>query len=709
MSGLRNTPKFILAVISLILVSGVLSLWHSAYAQNNNRKKPVRQTETFTRPKPTKPATPVIPGVNRFQSDKVFLENADSLYRPPHQFDEFQVVRGNVKFRHGSMWMLCDSAFYYPEKNSLEAFGHVEMRQGDTLFVYSDRLFYDGMSKHAVLTKGPSRSNVQMKDPRMTLTTDSLDYDVAAELGWYNVGGKLEDNVNTLTSVYGEYSPATKIAKFRDDVRLNNYRDGYRMFTEELEYNTRTHIADINQQTRIEGANDTILTTKGWYDTANDHAQLISRSTIIHSDSARNITTLEGDSIIYDKPSRISRAYSFRDPMKHPRPMVITDTARKVTLIGGYGEYNDAERSAMSTDYPLLIEYSRPDTLFLRADTVRSFIRIEKVWPDSLKHAYDTATRARLRSYRNIGEIAGSMPIRLLVLPEPFPLPGGKRSAGAKRDEFAVVDDETVAVNEGALPDSMPKPRLDKLGRDSLLMIPKEFKVAKAIGRARFFNKDIQGVADTLRFQEFDSTLYMIRKPIVWSGERQVYGNLIQVHFNDSTVESARLPRSGVVAEHIDEDFYNQLSGSNLYARFKNSNLEHLFVDGNVQAIFLPHEKDSTYNKLVQTESSYLEVDMDGREMKHLKMWPDVSGSVIPLFDIKKSQQFLEGFRWLEALRPKRSWYGDTLKWEDELGDIPDELDSYFKEPDIVRAVPRSPFENMKKTSSAGPASSLTM
>ena len=82
----------------------------------------------------------------------------------------------------------------------------------------------------------------------------------------------------------------------------------------------------------------------------------------------------------------------------------------------------------------------------------------------------------------------------------------------------------------------------------------------------------------------------------------------------------------------------------------------------------------------MHAESSYLTVDMDGKEMKHLKMWPEVSGTVTPLFDVRKSSQHLHGFRWLEALRPRRSWYGDRVKWNDELGEVPEELERYFNE-----------------------------
>ena len=764
--GLGATPRAVTAVIGAVVLLFAFNVLSGAYAQSRKGKQQPPK-ETYTRPKPTQPVKPEIPEANRYQEDKVFLENADSLFRPANQFEEYQVVKGEVKFRHGGVLMFCDSAYYYPDKNSLDAYGHVEMRQGDTLFVYGDKLYYDGFSKHATLTRGPSRNEVELKNRNVRLVTDSLDYDLNTDLGWYTLGGTLSDDVNTLTSVYGEYSPSTKQAKFRDNVVLVNNKDGYRMLTEELDYNTSTHIANINTQTRIEGANDTILTTRGWYDTRTDHAQLTARSTIIHRDSSMNVTTLEGDSIIYDKQTRTSRAYMFRNPFVQRKPMVLTDTARKMTLIGGYGEYNDGTRTAFSTDYPLLIEYSRPDSLFLRADTIWTSVRTMMVWPDSLSREIDSDARTLFKSMGSLDAIAATMPLSLQLRPYGMKSPADFEAEARKAREDAEkarltqaeaaaasqnngnpesqegdsdglefisanqrwvatepekepgevpepespTGDGTASLSDMAVPEDAaiaPKPeltaaqrdsiaripgiRIDKFGRDSAYMVPKDFHVAKAWRRARLFNKDIQGVADTLRFEEYDSVLYMIKKPGVWSGERQIYGNLINVHFNDSTVDRAHLPESGVAAEHIDEDFYNQLSGSEMKAWFVDGKLSHLDVSGNVETIMLPQEKDSSYNKMVTAESSYLSIDVDNNELKHLKMWPEVTGSVTPLFDVKQSQKYIRGFRWLDALRPKRQWYGDRVKWEDELGEVPEELDAYFNEAPIVRPAPKSPF-----------------
>lgn len=106
-----------------------------------------------------------------------------------------------------------------------------------------------------------------------------------------------------------------------------------------------------------------------------------------------------------------------------------------------------------------------------------------------------------------------------------------------------------------------------------------------------------------------------------------------------------------------------------------------LEVSGNVETIFLPQESDSTYNRVVNAESSYLTIDLDSGRMDKLKMWPEVTGTVTPIFMVKKQRQYLRQFHWWANLRPVREWYGDRWHWQDDLGEVPDELDLYFKSP----------------------------
>lgn len=637
--------------MALMLLAFAGNIAVSAYAQHVKRENTRITEESYTRPKPTKPIKPIIPAQNRYQSDKVFLENAELLYKMQGWNDtvEKQIVSGNVKFRQGSMWMFCDSAYYYPEINSLDAFGHVRMEQGDTLFVYADQLFYNGNERLAKLTNGPSEPRVRLKDPSGELLTDTLDYDVDLEVGYYGCGGTLKDEVNTLTSIYGQYNSKTKDAEFFYDVELINHKDNFTLLSDTLYYNTNSHLAQIDSPTDIYGPNDTIFTSSGWYDTQLSNLEMTNRATIIHTDSLGRATTLEGDSIVYDNATRISRAFQYRDITKLSSPTVLTDTANKMILISEYGMYNDSTKEAFATGYPLLKEYSRQDTIYLRADTIFTFILQDTVWTSQAKIDREKHREAMVEEFKYIEY---HEPDSALLSP--------------------LSKDEILRVMLSML-DRQPLPESEKIIKDI-----SDFHAAKAYPRARFFNVDVQGVADTLEFYENDSLMYMKRKPAVWSGERQITGKEIILHFNDSTVDHATLPQTGFMAEHVEEDYYNQLSGKTMEAWFEDEYLKRLLVEGNVQVIMLPMENDSSYNKLVDAESSHMTVEMKDRQIEKIKMWPEVTGNTTPLFLVKRAQKYLPNFIWLDAIRPKRVRIDGVLRWDDELGEISEELEMYF-------------------------------
>ncbi len=708
-----HNPKRVVAALAIIMTICFGSLVRQANARAQAQAEAQRRTTTTTptrqasgatksatpqdgyhRPDPTHPFTPQIPGSNRHRPDKVFLENADSIIKTAGSGMDAdrQLVKGNVKFRQMGMWMFCDSAYYFPDLNSMDAFGHVRMEQGDTLFVYADKLFYNGTDRYAKLRQGATEPVVRLINRNVKLTTDSLDYDLAQDIGWYAHGGRLEDDVNTLTSIYGEFSPSTNNAIFYHDVELHGSQNHFHMFTDTLYYNTDTHIARVETPTRIKSTKDDIQTTEGFYNTNTGVAELMSRSTIFHTDSLNRTTTLEGDSIVYDPTTRISRAYSFRNPAKHPQPMVITDTARKVTLIGGFGIYNDSTREAMATEYPLLLEYSQTDTLFLRADTIRSWLIERVVARDTLPATPPELPVAESDTTVDTDDIDLTLPFRsqwqygagpdslhldfpdlaeldALLQPQPAEiLPAEDVAAESVVAESVVAD--SVAAHL-PVPPAAPQAQQDSV-----------WHKAMAYPRARFFRKDMQGIADTITFTEIDSLLRMTRLPIVWAEERQVRGDTIVVHFNDSTADYARIPTNAMMMEHVEEDYYNQLHSDKMLLLFSDGALRRLEAEGSVQTIMLPMEQDSTYNRLVDAESSYLTVDIEDDQLQRLKMWPEVTGNVTPLFMVKRSQKLLPKAQWLDMLRPKREWYGDEadmVKWDDDLGELTPELEQYFE------------------------------
>lgn len=572
-SGASRWRQVIVACCVMALMMSPM-LWAQQPQRSTRVRAAAPRSSTIKRPTNPQPAqaarkgskgpsvsriTPQIPKANRNQTNKVFLENADILKANEYISRDYQVLKGNVRFRRGDMYMFCDSAYFYAETSSLDAFGNVRMTQGDTLWVYSDVLHYYGDQGVAEL-----RSNVRLENRSTTLLTDALDYEINSNVGYYFDGGTIVDNRNNteLKSQYGRYELDTKQAEFSRDVHLIN--DRYEMFTDMLDYNTQTHIAHITSETLIVSDSNTINTTNGWYNTSADDATLYERAVI----TAKDGKTLLGDTVYYNRKRNYGEARG---------NVVITDPSNKVILDGDYGYHDDNAHYSYVTRRARAREFSQKDTIYLHADTLCTLIN-------------------------------------------------------------HVVND---SVNDSV-------------------------RVLRAFNQVRFYRNDVQGICDSLQLSEADTIINMYNHAVVWNLERQIFGDEINVHLNDSAADWAMLPLGGFMAEHLGEIYYDQLSGKKMKAWFEEKELRRLDVDGNVQVIMFPQEKDSTYNKMVSAESSYMRLNLKPKqEVDRITMWPEVSGKVTPLYLAKKADLYLPQFQWYDALRPKSP---------DDIYDVSEEL-----------------------------------
>ncbi len=270
----------------------------------------------------------------------------------------------------------------------------------------------------------------------------------------------------------------------------------------------------------------------------------------------------------------------------------ITDSARQTTLRGTYGYYNRLVDSAFVTGRALAMEYSRGDTLYMHGRYIKSILDIDTI-------------------------------------------------------RTTVTD--TIAPPAGS-PDTV-QPQIIKreiVSTDST-------HVFTAWPRVRFYRSDMQGLCDSMIFVQRDSTLHLHHHPVVWSDDRQIFGNRIILYLNDSTIDRALLPDFAFTAQHIEDDYYNQLTGKVMEAWFNGGELSRLDVSNSVEAIFYPEENDSTINKMVNLQTANMRGWFEKRALIRMKTWPESNGRVTPLYLAKRSDLLLFKFQWYGTLRPRDS------------------------------------------------------
>lgn len=508
---------------------------------------------------------------------KVYLIHSD-LLRKDARHPDAQVVVGNVVFRHDSVYMYCDSAYYYDKISSFEAFSNVRMEQGDTLFLYGDHLYYDGNSQIAEM-----RMNVRMENRTTTLLTDSLNYDRVFNLGYYFNGGTLMDEQNVLTSDWGQYNPSTKQSVFNYDVELVNAQ--FTLTSDTLQYNTATKVANIVGPSDIWSDNNHIYSEKGTYNTFTGKALLLDRS-ILMNDGKQ----LTGDTLYYDRNNGLGEAFW---------NMELKDTINKNMMTGDYGYYNEKTKYAFATKRAVAIDYSQRDSLFLHADT-------------------------------------------LLM--------------------------ETFALDT----DSM-------------------YREMRAFHKVRFYRVDLQGVADSLVFSSKDSCLTMYKDPILWNNNQQLLGEKVLMYMNDSTIDWAHIVNQALSVEALDSARYNQVTGKEMKAYFKNRQMYKTEVIGSVRVVYYPMDSDSTLIGMNVSETSKLDIYLVNQQLDKMVMSPKSNGTLYPMNQIPSGTDRLENFVWFDYIRPLNK--EDIFNWRAKK--VSDQLKKNTREP--VELPNQHLFDSKKK------------
>ena len=249
--------------------------------------------------------------------------------------DVLKVYKG--VFKHDYSILRADSSYFYIKDNAVDAFDNVNINQGDTLNIFSDKLNYNGNTKIAILT-----NNVKMVDKDATLTTDYLTYNTATRIGTYTGGGKLVNKDNTLTSKNGYYFAYSRDSYFRYNVVL--VTPDALIKTDTLRYNTNSRIAYFYGPTNIydtKDKKDTLYTENGLYNTITEQA-FFGKKNLYKQGTKR----LKGDSLFYD------RKIGYGQAIKH---VVFTDSEQKITLFGDLANYYKAEERTVVTKDPYVV------------------------------------------------------------------------------------------------------------------------------------------------------------------------------------------------------------------------------------------------------------------------------------------------------------------------------------------------------------------
>ncbi len=290
-----------------------------------------------------------VAGGNKKTKKKIEIIHCDSLGQDEKLGSDFRRLLGHVALKHNDVLMYCDSAYHYQSTKRVRAFSKVHIKQGDTLDLYGNYLFYDGVEEKALV-----EGNVELIDKETHLYTKALKYDVTNKVASYTDSGKIINAKNTLTSIIGIYYASQKMFHFKDSVKIVN--PDYVMTADTMDYNTESETAFFTGPTEVNGDSLNIKCEKGWYDTKKDITWIWKNAMIDNK-----LQIIHGDSLFFDNNTGFGQAF---------RNISIADTTNDVLVTGNYAWYYKKPEKFMVTDKAVFIQVSKNDSLFLHSDTI---------------------------------------------------------------------------------------------------------------------------------------------------------------------------------------------------------------------------------------------------------------------------------------------------------------------------------------------------
>lgn len=571
---------------------------------------------------------------------------------------QVQKLMNNVKLRYGSDTMYCDSAFFYVNTNSVEAFGDVAVYQADGTKAFAEYMRYTSLNRQVFMRS--ENSDVELDDGKgNTLWSKKIHYQLGTKIGFYNRGGTLQSDQTIVTSDAGTYNLRTKEARFRENVLVSDPQ--YAVQSNDLGYNTQSKIVTFYDTATVTNQKSILKTRSGYYNTLDSTAHFTNRAAIWNGNQF-----IEADTLDYDHATGLALAKG---------AVIAMDTSQGLTLFSGQARFNEQSETLLAYQQPLLRTIHNKDSLFLKADTfysapvADSVLTKYKLGKDN-KSLQQTASELQqmatdsniiakntgLDTVTAIHQLTDTMAAAQNMAVMPDSITAGTIQQPAKtRNPYLSENDTTL------LPLSHQN-HFDSLqaGYQNRPVPEDSSKPRYFIGyhHVQLFSDSLQGRCDSIYYNQADSLLRMYRQPYLWPNKSQVSGKIIFLKLDSNRLRELIVPEEGILINRSGPEkaeMYNQIQGDVIHGFFEKNQLKRLVASPHAESIYYVVNDNNEYVGCSKASSREIEIlfDSTGNKISKIYYRQNVSQDMTPMKDVQPETMRLSRFKWQEALRPK--------------------------------------------------------
>lgn len=598
-----------------------------------------------------RPATSNPQTSNQNPSDTTYIEiiHAEQFEHTVVKGEKVRKLTGYVQLEQKAdqMTLWCDSAYYYLDKEEVVAKNRVHFKQGDSLDIYSDYLFFDDAKKIARL-----EGNVHLKDPKSDIYSDFLVYDLKTKKAVLNDNVHLKDEKSDVYADSLEYFVNTKMAYLYEDVRIED--DKVKARADKVEYSVNTRESVLIGQTELNDGTMNLAADRMEYDmnseegTYSGNGKLVNKETTLTSQKGKYFG--KKDQVIFEQEVHlISPNYDIQtSQLDYNIQTEVAKFDQETTI--------KQEDGTIQTDSGAYDAKQDQLQLFSRSTIVNEG---NEITADDF--FYDKKT--------GIGNAKGNVlwvdTVRNLTINSDFADFYDEDEKVLAYDNVLlsnVIEEDTLYITADTL--TMFKQITTIEATDSTVAVSDTSQILYAYHHVKMLKSDLQGVCDSLTYSLRDSVFRMYYDPVLWVDEFQLSADTIRMTTIDNKPHTIDLLKNAFIGNILQDGVYNQIAGRNIYGFFKDSNLDLLKVEGNAESIYFGQDAEEAFLGVNRATSSKIWIYFMEKEIDRIKFIGQSNATFTPIQDVNLSDFLLSGFKWHGEKRP--NVVGDLLVVKEE-------------------------------------------
>ena len=173
-----------------------------------------------------------------------------------------------------------------------------------------------------------------------------------------------------------------------------------------------------------------------------------------------------------------------------------------------------------------------------------------------------------------------------------------------------------------------------------------ESNIFKAYKDVNFKSNTIIGKSDSLSFNTQSNLIYLNQEPALWLEEFQLTADTITLFLDSNNLEKVLLNKKAFISSEIDSLSFNQISGINMQANFKENDLNSINVLGNGESIYYIQdditEEIVGLNKIICSD---MRIQIEDRSLKNINFLQKPDATLFPIAEINSELMWLKHYK----------------------------------------------------------------